>query len=213
MANNKLIEGLLKMLGYIPMIYNQQNKVMDGNFIIKYPEEKVLNNALLFILPITNSIEGSNTLTIRYTKADADGNISHTNKTYNILVEGIDGRKRNASIGDIVANRLCMFRFVTGDNNNIILINNPNYNNIKVASLVVTNSTELYSVPKIMGFVEDQGYTQIDTLATLSQVAKLEKRVSAMENKFVSGTISPEKFFDTNPDLEDGTIYIQVEEQ
>ena len=213
--DNALHQGLKKMLNYLPMIYNQQqlSSVNTGEITIKYPYNKIPENALLFVLPLYSSLESDNKLTIKFAQVTQDGKAVtySTTKTYNIMVEDINGTKRKASLGDIVANRLCMFRFITNNSSDIILCNNPIYNNISCSTLCITNSATFYEIPKVVYFT-DQG-TQLETKLALDQdVQAIEKRVAALENKFKVGTDTAEKYFSDNPNAHEGTIYMQVEE-
>lgn len=210
-----LHEGLKKMLNYLPMIYNQQqvSSVNTGEIIIKYPYDKIPDNALLFVLPLYSSLKTNNILTIKMAQVSQDGKaVSYSNiKSYNILVEDTNGTKRKASIGDIVANRLCMFRFITNNSSDIILCNNPIYNNLKCSTLCITNSTKFYEIPRVV-YYTSQGVEIETPLALSSELQSLTDRVSALEEKFKIGTDSAEKFFEENPDTPKGTIYLQVEE-
>ena len=217
MANNTdaLHEGLKKMLNYLPMIYNQQQTsiVNNGEIIIKYPYNKIPDNALLFVLPLYSSLETNNKLTIKFAQVSQDGTIVSytTTKTYNIMVEDTNGTKRKAGLGDIVANRLCMFRFITGNSSDVILCNNPIYNNLKCSTLCITNSAKFYEVPKVVYFT-NQGIEKEATVALDQDLQSLAVRVTALENKFKVGTETAEEYFTKNPNAEKGTIYLQVEE-
>lgn len=210
-----LHEGLKKMLNYLPMIYNQQQLgyVNTGEITIKYPYDKIPDNALLFVLPLYSSLENNNKLTIKFAKVSQDGKtIGYTTtKTYNIMVEDTNGSKRMASTGDIIANRLCMFRFITNNSSDIILCNNPIYNNLKCSTLCITNSTKFYEIPKVI-YYTNMGVEQEVELALSSDVQALKERVEKLENKFIYGTDTAEKYFEDNPNTPSGTIYMQVEE-
>ena len=210
-----LHEGLKKMLNYLPMIYNQQQTsvVNTGEITIKYPYDRIPDNALLFVLPLYSSLESNNKLIIKFATVSQDGSIVNytTTKTYNIMVEDTNGTKRRASIGDIVANRLCMFRFITGNSSDIILCNNPIYNNLKCSTLCITNSTKFYEIPKLV-YYTNEGVELEDSLALNQDLQNLSARVTALENKFKIGTDTAEKYFEDNPDAPKGTIYMQVEE-
>ena len=212
---NALHEGLKRMLNYIPMIYNQQqlSTVNTGEIVIKYPYDKIPNNALLFVLPLYNSTETNNKLTIKFAQVSQDGSIISyaTTKTYNIMVEDTNGTKRQASYGDIVANRLCMFRFITNNSSDIILCNNPIYNNLKCSTLCITNSAKFYEKPKVV-YYTNMGIEKEAELALDQDLQNLEARVTALENKFKVGTESAEEYFAKNPNAETGTIYLQMEE-
>lgn len=216
MANktDALHEGLKKMLNYLPMIYNQQQtSVNTGEIVIKYPYNKIPENALLFVLPMYNSLSSGNKLTIKFATVSQDGTVVSytTTKQYNIMVEDTDGKKRAAGLGDIVANRLCMFRFITNNSSDIILCNNPIYNNLKCSTLCITNSAKFYETPKVI-YYTNQGVEQEVELALSSDLQNLAARVTALENKFVTGTGSAEEYFENNPNAPQGTIYMQVEE-
>ena len=216
MANktDALHEGLKKMLNYLPMIYNQQQtSVNTGEIVIKYPYSKIPENALLFVLPMYNSLSSGNKLTIKFATVSQNGTVVNytTTKQYNIMVEDTDGKKRAAGLGDIVANRLCMFRFITNNSSDIILCNNPIYNNLKCSTLCITNSAKFYETPKVI-YYTNQGVEQEVELALSSDLQNLAARVTALENKFVTGTGSAEEYFENNPNAPQGTIYMQVEE-
>lgn len=210
-----LYEGLKKMLNYLPMIYNQQqlSSVNTGEITIKYPYDKVPDNAILFVLPLYSSLESNNKLTIKFAQVQQDGKAINytTTKTYEIMVEDTNGTKRKAGLGDIVANRLCMFRFITGNSSQIILCNNPIYNNLNCSTLCITNSAKFYKVPTVIYFT-NQGVEQEAPVALDQDLQSLAARVAALENKFKVGTDTAEKYFENNPNAPDGTIYLQVEE-
>lgn len=216
MANktDALHEGLKKMLNYLPMIYNQQQTSANtGEIVIKYPYSKIPENALLFVLPMYNSLSSGNKLTIKLATVSQNGTVVSytTTKQYNIMVEDTDGKKRAAGLGDIVANRLCMFRFITNNSSDIILCNNPIYNNLKCSTLCITNSAKFYETPKVI-YYTNQGVEKEVELALSSDLQDLAARVTALENKFVTGTDSAEEYFENNPNAPQGTIYMQVEE-
>lgn len=213
---NAFQEGLKKVLNYLPMIYNQQyNASTDPEeLVIKYPYESIPNNALLFVLPLINY---PNTvykrLTIKYAKVSQDGTIISYNEkvcTYNIKVEEVSGTKRGTLLGDITANRLCMFRFISGNNTDIILCNNPIYNNIASSTLTVTNDATFYKRPVVIETIDDQ--ERILQLAYQRDIDNILYRLELLENKFKVGTDTAEKYFNDNPNTPQGTIYMQMEE-
>ena len=211
-----LYAGLKKMLNYLPMIYNQQkvNPINTGEIVIKYPYETIPDNALLFVLPLYSSIEeGNNKLTIKFAKVISDGSrvTYSTVKSYEIIVEDTNGTKRKAGPGDIVANRLCMFRFITGNSSQIILCNNPIYNSLNCSTLCITNSAKFYTTPTVV-YYTNQGIEKETPLALNQDLQSLAARVTALENKFKVGTDTAEKYFNDNPNAPQGTIYLQVEE-
>ena len=225
MANktDALHQGLKKMLNYLPMIYNQRtpSSTWDGNMVIRYPYKEIPDNAILFVLPLYSSLDNKTTpninrLTIQYATVSQDGSVIsyQTSKTYNIVIESQDGSKRPATVGDIIANKLCMFRFITNNKKDIVLCNNPIYNNLQCSSLYITNESKFRELPiyeyltTINGVVEKKQ----TTLATAEDIAKLNERLTNLENRLQVGTESPEDFFNNNPNLPQDTIYFQTEE-
>lgn len=211
---NALQQGLKKMLNYLPMIYNQQLEAVNtGEFIIKYPYDTIPDNAILFVLPLYSSLESNNKLTIKFAQVSQDGTAINyaTTKSYDIMVEDTNGTKRSASLGDIVANRLCMFRFITGNSSQIILCNNPIYNNLSCSTLCITNQAKFYQIPKVI-YHTVQGTEVSDQVALDQDLKKLAERVEALENKFKVGTDTAKEYFEKNPNTPKGTIYLQVEE-
>ena len=210
-----LHEGLKQMLNYLPMIYNQQRvtKEFDGVYTIKYPYDTIPNNALIFMLPLSSSIaDKTNKLVIKHAKVINSEVTYNEVKEYNIMVENMDGTKRPATKGDIIANKLCMFRFITNNNSDIILCNTSMHKDISCTALCVTNKTKFYLPPTVVIGKSISGAEIEDTLVLNSTVDALTKRVEALENKFKVGTMSAEEYFNSNPNDPAGTIYLQVEE-
>lgn len=210
-----LHEGLKQMLNYLPMIYNQQRVTTEFNgvFTIKYPYKSIPNNAIIFMLPLYNSIETStfNKLAIKYAEVVDSEVIYNTVKEYNILVENMDGSKRPATKGDIVANKLCMFRFISNNNSDVILCNTSLHKDISCTSLYVTNKTKFYAPPVVISGYSISGSEIEDSIVLASAFNALTKRVEDLENKFKVGTESAEEYFANNPNAADGTIYLQME--
>ena len=209
--SDALYEGLKKMLNYLPMIYNQQNTEKNGEIIIKYPYEKIPDNALLFVLPLYNSFEDDNYLVIKYAKVDSNGEVYYeSGEPLHILIESTDGTKKPARSGDIVANRLCMFRFMSRNSKEVILINNPIYNHLKCTTLHIVQDATFCEIPKVL--MKAGTNSEYETpLALNKDLQSLEERVTALENKFKVGTEPAEEYFDKNNSAK-GTIYLQVEE-
>ena len=210
-----LHEGLKKMLTYLPIIYNQRqvNSANTGVITIRYPYASIPNNAIIFVLPLFGALQSTdanmyaNKLKIEYATTDGTNVVYNVTKTYNIMVEGFNGTKRPATLGDIVPNRLCMFRFISGNTKDVILCNNPIYNNLSCSTLYITDTAKFNTMPV---FISDKGLEK--PLALEENVTALEKRVLALEKKFVTGTETAEEYFSNNPDAADGTFYMQVEE-
>lgn len=202
MANN---------LKYSAIIYNQLHTpydTWDGNFKIEYLYSEVPRDSLIFMVPKYSSIEGVNKLTIRYLITIIDDNgvprAKYKDTSYTIYVENSDGKLTPASRGDIVANRLAIFRFLKGDNDTVFLVNSPLINNVSITSLTVTNEATFYSPPKVINSKTGDAIP----LATNTDVVALANRVSKLEHKFIYGSLDPEEAL---KDADIGTIYIQVE--
>lgn len=206
MATNKtdaLHEGLLKMINYLPQIYTQRETGKLGEIIIKYPYKTIPNNSLLFVIPLKGSEVDDNTLSIRFGVPSTDGStITYTTtKTYKILIEDTDGMKRDATSGDILPDRLCIFRFIRSNSDSVVLCNSPIYGDIYCSNLTVTNAISFSQIPKVNGVA----------LATEAKVLKLEDEIKALKNKIKFGTETAEEYFENN-EADEGTIYLQVEE-
>jgi hypothetical protein len=217
-------------LKYNAYVYNQLSALTDtwnGDYKIEYLYEKIPDNSLLFMVPkysslptgIPNDTDGeeysttyvdSNKLTIRYligTRTDEHGNKRgvYNSKVYKIYVEAPEGSMRLAGEGDIIANRLAIFRFIKGDKDSVILTNSPIYNSVSLSNLTVTNKATFYSRPVILDPITKDEIP----LATNTDLLSLTKRVEKLENKFQYGTEDAENAL---IDADVGTIYIQVEE-
>ena len=198
-----LHEGLMRMIQYLPQVYAQREQGNSGEIYIKYPYKEIPSNALLFVLPIKGSEIDNNKLIIRYGVASTDGKTItyNTTKIYRILVEDIDGNKRDATTGDILPDRLCIFRFISTDSKSVLLCNSPLYGELSCAKLRVTGDVELYKTPTVNGV----------KLASNADLLSLDDRVKKLEKKFITGTVSPEEYLSENI-VPEGTIYIQTEE-
>lgn len=212
-TSNALNEGLKKMLNYLPMIYNQQQLEKEGEFIIKYPYESIPENAILFVLPLYNSVTSDNKLKIKFATVNSTTKaVTYTiTKTYNIFIEEVAGTRRAATKGDIIANRLCMFRFMSHHSSDIILCNSPTYNNLSCSTLCTIGEAKFYTTPEVV-YYTGVGVERTTPLALNTDLEKLASRVAALENKIKFGTDPVDKYLENNPTTPKGTIYIQVEE-
>lgn len=207
-----LQQGLIKALSHLPTIYEQRETGdWTGEYVIRYPFKEVPKNTILLMLPLRNAVDGANKLTIKYATVSGQDTVDYsTSKTYNILVEGNNGRKRPAGTGDIVANRLCVFRFITNNPHDVILCNNPVYNDLTCSSLEVTQETRFHQLPRHV-YTNEHGVEQTTELVTQVQLSELEDRVAQLESRLQVGTVSPEEFFEANQNLPENSIYFQTE--
>lgn len=206
----KLISNNMKYGAYV---YNQLSTLSsqwDNNYKIEYLYDTIPNNSLLFMVPIYSSKNSTCKLTIRYLKKtvqNSDGTLKgiYQEKTYDVYVENPEGVLTKASKGDIVAHRLCIFRFINGDDDTVILINSPLYNSVSLSTLTVVNKAKFYQRPVVVDAVTEAEIP----LASNTDLLALENRVTKLESKFTYGTVSAEEAL---VDAEEGTIYIQIEE-
>jgi hypothetical protein len=210
---NDLYKNILTVLKYLPKVYAQKEYKNDfpGNIYIHYPYKDIPNNAIFFVLPMRGSVEytgtTSNKLVIQYWQSGIDDNGKPTvnvtqEKVYDILIEKPDGSKRFATIGDILPDRLCMFRFVKSSSNYVVLCNDPLHGDVYCSSLKVTGEVNFNETPKVNQF----------NLVTSNDLATIEKKLTDLENKIQTGTQTAESYFKEHPNLPVGTIYIQTEE-
>ena len=205
----KLISNNLKYGAYV---YNQINLLpseWNGNYTIEYLYDSIPNNSLLFMVPVYSSIEGTNSLTLRYlVRTEKVGDVIkgiYQSKNFTIYVENPEGILTKATKGDIIAHRLCIFRFIKGDDDTVILVNSPSYNSVSYNNISVTGEAKFYNTPVVV----DKSTGSKIPLATKTDFISLENRVATLERKFIYGSIEAEEAL---IDAEPGTIYIKVEE-
>lgn len=212
MTQNDLLQLVSNNLKYGAYVYTQlstPNETWQGNYKIDYLYEQLPDNCLIFMVPKYSSLNGTNRLTIRFLiDTKIENGIKrgvYSSKSYNIYVENSEGTLTPAAKGDIIANRLSIFRFIKGDSDSVILINSPIYNSISLSTLSVTNKAAFYSRPVI---VDTATQSEIP-VATKTDVSLLEQRIAALEAKIQYGTKDAEEVL---LDAPLGTIYIKVEE-
>lgn len=223
MTHEEILQLVSNNLKYNAYVYNQLSTVSskwEGNYKIEYLYDKIPDNSLLFMVPKYSSLAvkysedstpaiDANRLTIRYLigtkEVEGIKRGVYEEKTYTIYVESPEGTLTLATKGDIIAHRLAIFRFIQGDEDSVILINSPLYNSVSLSTLTVTNKTTFYTRPVIVDKVTGAEIP----IASNTDLLALEKRVEALENKFIYGTDDAENVL---LDAPVGTIYIQVEE-
>lgn len=210
--DQQLHQAMLQALQYNTYVYPQianDYATNDGEFIINYTQDTLPYDGLLFMVPCKFSIAIEDVLSRNYLilrKASiVDGRREYiVFKKMLIAVERNDGTTVPATKGDILANRLCIFRFITSDVDTAILINSPYYNSMSLTNLTVLGDTVFRKLPC---FQEGDLSTPVP-LATSTEVQKLRERIEAVENKVQYGEEDPDVALEGLPD---GTIYIQVE--
>lgn len=222
LQSDEMAKALSTVLKYLPQIYTQR-EISDnvGEIIINYPHKELPSGIILYVLPYRNSIEEnintpsqSNVLTIKYhtTKLNPDTNkyelTSIETKKYSIFVEGTNGTKRPASSGDILADRLCMFRFSSKNSQEVILCNSPMYGNVFCNTLEIGNKLTLKELPVL---VDTEG-EEVDRLVSYKELKELKEKINSLDSRLVVGTKTPEQYFSSTPNAAEGTIYLQMED-
>lgn len=204
------LENLLEeVLPYLPKIYTQSSYTptmsdSERDFNLIYKFSKLPSDCLIFFVPTQSSVDGTNTLVIKVPSSSTGENVTYTSYRFTIVTETNDGNTRPAKAGDIIAYRMCTFRFAKGNTNVVILTNSPSYNSLQVSNLVATNAKFL-NVPSVGG-------TPISTekLVVATELTKCADRIEKLEEKIIYGVTDPEEALASKPN---GTIYIQIEEE
>jgi hypothetical protein len=221
MSESPVLDSLLQALHYMPYVHTQLNMGAAGEFYLRYPYEEVPNNMLLFFVPTKSSINTAPNValynklillipTVTLNELTGESVITYNSanyRTFNIVLETSNGKYMKASTNAIAPNRLCIFRFISGDTNTVVLINNAAYNNISATTLSVSGDAKFNSIPK---YVPDP--TEPNTFFLLvkeDDFDALVDRVAVLENKFLVGTEPPEIALAGKPE---GTIYARVKE-
>lgn len=209
LSNIQIMAMLEKSLKYTPILYRQSTYSIDQNafgndYILEYKQTDIPEDSLLFFIPAYSSNDSATCkLTIRVPSVNSSGTYSYSDIVYDIIVEQNNDMPRKAGQGDIIANRMCIFRF-RSITKQVILCNSPLYNdaifsNVKVVNAKFTNMP-VYVDPN----------TNIEyALVSTKELSELKNKVTALENKIKFGTQDPEEAL---RDLPAGTIYIQHEE-
>ena len=211
MTSEELIVLLSKSLNYTPIIYKQStyltNQEQNGrNFVLEFKHTDIPDDSLLFFIPAFSSLDPLPTekckLIVRIPKV-VDGTYQYTELILKIIVEQNDDIPRDAKKGDIIANRMCIFRFRLSSNE-AILCNSPLYDSAIYSSIQATNATFL-NRPVVYDPETMMTYTLIST----QEFSDLVGRVEKLEKRIQFGTKEPEEAL---ADLPAGTVYIQYEE-
>lgn len=131
------------------------------------------------------------------------------NKEYEIIVETLEEATpyRQATYNDIIANRMCIFRFKRGYNK-AILTNSPLFNDAAYSHIQATDA-EFLTRPIITTHLDEENNRTTSPVATMEEISELTNKINKIEDKIIFGTEPPEEALSEAPI---GTIYIQVEE-
>lgn len=205
-----LEEMILEAMPYFPCVYfqgaiinTQQADVRD--FSLVYKHRVLPSDSLIFFVPSQPSIKGTNNLVIKVpVSVDENDKPVYQDTSFTIVVETNEGKTRLATEGDIVAYRMCLFRFAKTNTNTIILTNSPSYNTLQVTNLIATHARFL-NIPRY-------GENSLENveLATKVDTSEINEKIDKLEDKFCYGTEDPDEALAGKAN---GTIYIQVEEE
>lgn len=104
-------------------------------------------NTLLYFLPSEHSIDGENTLTLKYPQTDEYDIVTYEDKEYPLIKETFSGMYENLTTGDIVPNRLAIIR-LDKILNKAILLNSPVHGSLQVTQLEVVGDSIFNNLPK-----------------------------------------------------------------
>lgn len=189
------IETALRItLANTPFLYRQASNPGE-KFRILIPESREVPSSLFFFLPASNNDPSDSTLEVLH---------KGSSRRYKLLKETNTGQLSELSQGDIVPNRLCVFRVQPGTANTLVLVNSPVYGDLVASSLTATNLKAITTAT--MGAGEDE-----IGLATKADIAQLDLIVQDLNNKVHYGTEDAATFF-SDPMVSDGTIYLKLED-
>jgi hypothetical protein len=211
MTDQEFFNLLEKSLMYTPIVYKQsifttsQNN-FDNKFRLEYKFSDIQADGLLFFVPSVSSGEGNCELIVSLPKklGDSDNNFSYQDETYDIVVEQNDGTTRPATKGDIIAFRMCFFRF-RKTQKQAVLCNSPLYNSAIFSQAKIIDC-EFVNLPTIKDPLNE---SLTYTLVSSKDLDTIKTRLDKLESRIIFGTEDPE---DALADKPTGTIYIQHEE-
>lgn len=210
--NARVEKILAKMLPYMPRIYTQASYIPtteenERKFGLIYKFSYLPSDALLYFVPTQSSVNGINKLIIKIPSIDNptgdEENVTYRDIAYDIVIETNNGATRAATEGDIIAYRMCIFRFAKTSTNTIVLTNSPSYNSLKISELAATNALFL-NLPKV-----GENSLSAVKLATLADISNLQEQINRLDGKVIYGTKDPEEAL---AGLPNGTLYVQIEE-
>lgn len=212
MTEQEILTLFTKTLGYAPVVYKQSiyniNQEEGGrNFVLEYKYTDLPDDSLLFFVPAFSSLDPVNEtnckLKIRIPKK-VGTSYEYQERALDIIVEQNDAVPRPAKRGDIIANRMCIFRFRLSSNE-AILCNSPLYDNAIYSSFQATNA-QFLNRPVI---VDSEDPLKTYTLVSTKEFNELVDEVNKLKQRIQYGTKSPEEAL---AGLPAGTVYIQYEE-
>lgn len=127
---------------------------------------------------------------------------------FSIKKEKPEGGLTSAEAGDIVANRLALFRINPSDRSEMILIN-PTINSGAVLTDVTLRNAVFINDPIVR---DAEGETHLVTEADLDDLRT--EILAGYQQKVIVSTYDLQTYINqSNPIIEDGQIFIQIEDQ
>ena len=208
MNPEELLALFLKALPYTPIVYKQSlfstNQSEYGtSFELEYKHTDIPDDSLLFFVPSVSSADGDCKLVVKIPIVQSDGTTVYSSSEFDIIVEQNDDLPRPAGKGDIIASRMCIFRF-RKSRGQVILCNSPLYNDAIFSNIKVTNAKFL-NLPE---YVDPQNPQITYTLVSTKEFNALQEEVIKLKNRIRYGTQDPEEAL---VDAPYGTVYIQHE--
>lgn len=203
-----IVEQLQKGLAYIPIVYKQSRYTGDQEnynnvFMLEFKQSELPSDSLLFFIPSVSSTNNADSILRIRIPVVENGVTVYKETDYKIVVEQNDDLPRPAKLGDIIAERMCIFRF-RKESKKAILCNSPLYNDAVYGSIKATDAVFL-NPPRVMN---NENPSQSFVLIDSKTFNALEERVAKLENRIVYGTQEPEEAL---ADYPAGTVYIQYE--
>lgn len=209
MEQETLFRLLEKSLKYTGIVYNQTSHITNqqeyaNSFTLEYKYEDIPTDGLLFFVPKTSS-NGDKIESYLNIRTPISNN-SYKDNYLKIVKETSTNGYQSIGTGDIIANRLCIFRFRKDyiGNTVAVLVNSSLFNDVSLTNAQITNC-EFLNVPTVKNY---EGTAPIK-IATSKDIVSLIARIEALENKILFGTDEPDEALANKPS---GTIYIKVEE-
>jgi len=210
MDETRLFNLLEKSLHYTPIVYKQtlystNQAQFDNKFVLEFKHTDLPDDSILFFVPSISSNDSADCkLIVRIPYVEGTtGKYKYSDTEYDIVVEENDLTMRKAKKGDLLAFRMCMFRFQKSSKR-AILCNSPLYDDAIFNTLKVTDC-QFINRPTFV----DPGTGVTYTLVTTKEFNELIDRVEKLESRIIYGTEDAEEALKDRPS---GTIYIKVEE-
>lgn len=180
-------------------MYRQTDKNYNDDRIHITADKSLLNStALIYVLPYESNTD-STTLIINHSASE------YTELA--IVKESFDGSLQPVKAGDIVSNRVAIFRINQFNKEQLILLNSVTSGTASFNKLSVGEA--IFNVPP---YIIGENNTKHKVASVKDLEDMLNEIKSLYQAKIHVSTESPEEYFN-NHSLQSGTIYVQVEDE